>query len=130
METNEIYLLKKNMQLENENFIVKKGTYLKVVGLHDASDDLIPTKVLVQFDKINGHYLINEVDFKNQLENNSLYPIAAPKYQINDCVTHQNHGNGTVTLSNYDKILKTYLYTVKFKTGSLVVLENDLRNCQ
>lgn len=130
METNEIYLLKKNMQLENENFIVKKGTYLKVVGLHDVSDDLIPTKVVVQFDKINGHYLINEVDFKNQLENNSLYPITAPKYLINDCVTHQNHGNGTVTLSNYDKILKTYLYTVKFKTGSLVVLENDLRNCQ
>lgn len=129
MKTNEIYILKKNMQLENENFIVKKGTHLKVVGLHDLSDDLIPTKIVVKFDKINGHYLFNEIDFKNQLQNNSLFPINAPKYQINDCVIHQNHGNGKVSMSNYDKILKTYLYTVKFKTGSLVVLENDLKSC-
>jgi hypothetical protein len=49
MNTNTMYKLSKNLDLQNENFLVKKGTIVTVSKLFDETDNNKPTVVSLKF---------------------------------------------------------------------------------
>ena len=127
METNEKYILNKDLDLKNENFIVKKGTQLEVIKLFDENDKNVATKAGIKFDRINGNYLIEENDFNEKVAQNRIKLVSKQKYPINSCVNHTTNGDGKVIKYWHDPDFNLDLYTVQFKNKLEVVLEENLK---
>src|SRR6478736_3497845 len=99
MEPQKTYSLNEDLNLENENFSVKKGTLLTVSDTYNLNDNNIPTMVGVKFQNINGNYLFEEGNFSNLIENNQLTAIPDAVFRIGDCVNSSSHGQGTIKTS-------------------------------
>lgn len=129
MKANQKYILNKNLDLNNENFLVKKGTLLEITKLFDESDTSIETKVGLKFDKINGDYLMDENIFKNHLVNDSLKLIKNSLFNIGDCVVHITYGICKVDDIWYDFYMKFYLYTIINSQDKYTVIEKEIKPC-
>jgi hypothetical protein len=117
MKTNKSYTLNENLELKNENFIVKKGTGVTVTNLYNKTDMTIPTVLGVKFDNINGNYHFNETEFKTLLDNNALTPQPNHKYNNGDRVKLSNGVCGTVESATY-YTLGGWLYEVNGDDGN------------
>lgn len=130
MKTNDIYITGKNVDLENENFLIKKGTLLEVTNLFNETDPSIPTKVEFKIDKINGSYTLKEVEFKNLINSNAFKQIGTSKFKIGDCVIQiSSNKQGTVISKQYYNSISSWLYGVNFDGEKIGVMENELRSC-
>lgn len=130
MKPQKSYSLNEDLNLENENFSVKKGTLLTVADTYNLNDENIPTMVGVKFQNINGNYLFEEGTFSNLLENNQLTAIPDAIFHIGDCVNSSSHGQGTVKTSYYDNnLLHCWIYGVQFSNTSYAVSEDTLSPC-
>jgi hypothetical protein len=127
MKTNQSFLLEKDLDLENENFIVKKGTILHIVNLYDKSDKKSPTVVGVKFGNINGTYHLDESLLKNLMKSGNMSAVAR-RFNIGDCVVTPD-GEGTVKSHFLDPLL-SWMYGVNLKKGgAFIYRENELANC-
>lgn len=127
MKLNKSYSLNEDLNLENENFSVKKGTLLTVFEMYNINDNEIPTFVGVKFQNINGNYLFEEEAFTNLLQNNKMAVIPEAKFHIGDSVNSDTHGQGIVKTSHYDNnLLHCWIYGVKFTNSAYSVSEDTL----
>lgn len=126
MKTNQKYILNKDLDLRNENFLVKKGTQLKVIRLFDEKDENMATKAGIKFDRINGNYLIDENDFNEKVADETFKLVSTQKYATASCVKHSLNGNGKIVKYWHDPDFDLHLYTVEFNSKIEVVLEKNL----
>lgn len=127
MKANQKYILNTDLDLKNENFLVKKGTQLEILKLHDENDKYSTTKAVVKFQKINGNYFIEEREFCDRLLDNTLALKAEQKYSVGSCVKHTVNGNGIILRYWHDPDFNLDLYTVEFNEKVEVVLEKNLQ---
>ena len=111
MRTNQAYTVNKNLELKNENFIIKKGTAITVTNLYNKADATIPTVLGVKFENINGNYHFNEMEFKTLLDNNALTPQPNRMYNNGERVKLSNGVCGTIESAIY-YTLGGWLYEV------------------
>ncbi|MGX7668920.1 hypothetical protein [Flavobacterium pedocola] len=129
MKANQKYVLNENLDLEDEIFLVKKGSLLEITKLYDATDNSIPTNVGIRFDNMHGHYVMNEMQFEKLEKKKIIQAIQPAKYQVGDCVTHTTFGQGSVDSVWYDSFMKFYLYRVTFTHGPMVTTEKEIQHC-
>ena len=60
MKKDSIYILNKNLDLKEDNLMVKKGNLLKISNLFDETDKELPTIVNIKLKNLNGHYQMEE----------------------------------------------------------------------
>lgn len=127
MKANQSFLLENDLDLENENFIVKKGTLLHVINLYDKADKKAPTIVGIKFGDINGTYHLEEDLLKNLVKYGNMVAVSR-QFNIGDCVMTPD-GNGTVKSHFLDPLL-SWLYGVNLnKGGAFIYKENELNSC-
>ncbi|WP_284653281.1 hypothetical protein [Flavobacterium terrisoli] len=129
MKINQVYITTKNLDLENENFLVKKGTALQVTNIFDATDTSVPTKVEFKIDKINGNYTLDENKFKNYINDNVLFGAALSNFNVGDCVIHVVYGQGLVISKQYYNSIDSWLYGVDFNGQKIGCTEEELTGC-
>lgn len=128
MKTNQSFLLEKDLDLENENFIVKKGTLVHIVTLYDKNDKKAPTVVGIKFGNINGTYHLEENLVKDLVKSGSMTAVSR-QFDIGDCVITPD-GKGTVKSHFLDPLL-SWLYGVNLdKGGAFIYKEGELNNCK
>lgn len=128
MKTNQSYLLEKDLDLENENFIVKKGTLVHIVNLYDKNDKKAPTVVGIKFGNINGTYHLGEELVKNLVKSGSMTAVAR-RFNVGDCVLTPD-GEGKVKSHFLDPLL-SWLYGVNLNEGdAFIYKESELDNCK
>ncbi|MCY1223455.1 hypothetical protein D3C87_364780 [compost metagenome] len=128
MKTNQSYLLEKDLDLENENFIVKKGTLVHIVNLYDKNDKKAPTVVGIKFGNINGTYHLGEDLVKNLVKSGSMTAVAR-RFNVGDCVLTPD-GEGKVKSHFLDPLL-SWLYGVNLNEGdAFIYKESELDNCK
>lgn len=128
MKANETYVLNNNLDLKDENFLVKKGTLFSVTHIYNKNDNTSPTMAGLKFDNINGIYNIDEDTFQTLEQDNTIVSLNSI-YEVGDCVINQSHGQGTVQSKWYDKNLGSWLYGVSFSANSFAVAEDTLMAC-
>lgn len=130
MNTKHVYQLNKNLDLQDENFIVKKGTHFEVLEVVVSKEEKESNKLIIKFNAINGTYILNEKDFETLLSKTELQLQVTSKFKINDCVTHTTYGDGIVAKVEYDFLIKSYIYKVKFKPKDKAVVESEIEKCK
>jgi hypothetical protein len=129
MNTNTMYKLSKNLDLQNENFLVKKGTIVTVSKLFDETDNNKPTVVSLKFENIIGEYQFDENDIKSQLENNIL-KLLVTKFNVGDSVKTPDFGEECgIILEIKADALAGQRYIVVFSEQKFICLENQLSKC-
>lgn len=129
MKTNQSFLLENDLDLENENFIVKKGTLVHVVNLYDKTDKKAPTVIGIKFGNINGTYHLEEDLVKNLVKSGSMTAVNR-RLNIGDCVLTSDRGEGKVKSHFLDPILLNWIYGVDIEGRTHVYEEDDLENCK
>lgn len=127
MKKDSIYILNKNLDLKEDNLMVKKGNLLKISNLFDETDKELPTIVNIKLKNLNGHYQMEENEFQNLLAAKTLLAIEPAKYKENDKVIHAVYGKGTITFVKYHKYIRKWLYTVAFSSNTVVVNEAEIK---
>jgi hypothetical protein len=120
------YSLSENLDLRDENFIVKKGTLVSVVG-ESNSYKQSPSVLKLNFDNIDGNYHMAHSEFEDLVLANKLTKLTA-KFDVGDCVSHKKYGKGIVESRRPDPFFG-YSYNVKFDSGLLGILEQNLSEC-
>lgn len=126
-----LYKLEENLELPEENFIIKKGSLVNVTNRFNVNDDQSPTILGISFAKINGTYTFNESDFNNLIFKNSIKALL-PKFAKGDCVKSSENGQGVVKDFKPENIFGdyVYMYTVNFNSGKTYdVAEEFLERC-
>lgn len=129
MNTNTIYKLSKNLDLKNENFLVKKGTIVTISKLFNETDNNTPTVVSLKFENIIGEYQFDENDIKTQLENN-VFKLLVTKFNVGDSVKTQDFGEqcGEIIEIKPD-VLNGHRYIVVFSGDRYIYFESQLFKC-
>ncbi|MHA3786855.1 hypothetical protein ACX0HA_01495 [Flavobacterium hauense] len=125
MET--FYKLNKNFDLPEENFIIKKGTFVSITDIYNENDASIPTVLSVNFKGINGSYNIKQ-EYFNQLKLDGHLKALVPKFNKGDCVTYSTE-KGIVMTRKPDQ-WNNFMYGVKFSSTSLLLPEDLLKSCE
>lgn len=130
MKTNNLYKLNKNLDLKNENFLVKKGTLVTVSTKYNETDETIPTVVSLKFGNIIGEYQFEEVELNKHLENKVFKLLAPPLFKIGDSVKVPDFGSlcGIINEIKQDA-LKGHRYVVVFSGKRYTILESRLSSC-
>jgi len=125
-----LYLLKDNLDIPEQNFIVKKGTLAEINYVFDANDETVPTRLGLNFDNINGIYTLEKTHFDNLVDLNSITKMQS-KFNEGDCVTHTDLGTGTIKSVDYKNFFlkDRYYYWVVFEKGDYYTEEGFLSPC-
>lgn len=129
MKTNNIYKLTKNLDLKNENFLVKKGTVVTVLEKFNEIDKNKPTVISLKFENIIGEYQFDESEIETHIKNN-VFKTLITKFKVNDKVKTSDFGDecGTIVEIKPD-ILAGYRYIVVFSGKKYIYFESQLSNC-
>jgi len=129
MNTNTIYKLSKNLDLKNENFLVKKGTIVTISKLFNETDNNTPTVVSLKFENIIGEYQFDENDIKTQLENN-VFKLLVTKFKVGDRVKTKDFAEecGKIVEIKPD-VLSGHRYIVVFSQERYIYIETQLFKC-
>lgn len=129
MKTNSIYKLNKNLDLKNENFLVKKGTYVMVLEKFNEIDKDKPTVLSLKFKNIIGEYQFEEKELEKQFSNNT-FKIINTKFKINENVKTDDFGSecGKIVEIKPDEI-SGHRYVVVFLEKRYTFLEEQLSRC-
>lgn len=129
MKTNTIYKLNKNLDLKNENFLVKKGTYLTVLEKFNEIDKDKPTILSLKFRNIIGEYQFEENELNKQFSKN-VFKLIETKFKINDSVKTDDFGTvcGIIVEIKPDEI-SGHRYVVIFNGKKFTYLEEQLSRC-
>lgn len=127
---NNHFQLKKDLNLIDENFTIKKGTLVNISNVFDEKDSDLPTIISLKFENISGNYNVKKIEFDKYLKENSLVEIKKSRFQIGNCVMIDGNKRGVVKSFFYDKMLKEYIYGVLLSNNkSIGVLEESLDSC-
>ena len=129
MNTNTIYKLNKNLDLKNENFLVKKGTLVTVSKKFNETDKNIPTVISLKFKNIIGEYQFDQKEIDEQLKSNVL-KLVDTRFIVGDSVKVVDFGDecGEVVEIKPDT-LSGHRYIVIFSGKRYTCLERNLSNC-
>jgi hypothetical protein len=129
MERNTVYKLNKNLDLKNENFLVKKGTLVSISEKFNEIDNGKPTVVSLKFENIIGEYQFDEKELEELLEKN-VFKSVVTKFKVNDSVKTVDFGNncGVIVEIKPDAIMG-YRYIVVFSGKRYIYFEKQLSKC-
>lgn len=130
MERNTVYKLNKNLDLKNENFLVKKGTIVTILEKFNEIDNDKPTVVSLKFENIIGKYQFDEKELKAFYDKNFFKIYSVPLYSKNDCVKDITGKKGIVDVEpEFDIATKEWEYKVNYNGVIKPRLERQLSRC-